>query len=195
MSAAAFLTPLSYVPTLRRVIRYRTADGLSIAAGVVAVTSYGAWLMLARTHTSGMYVALVASTSLAWLQLVLVRRWLSLRPFTLAGAMLLALAAATLAWWSAPLALILLVGLDIGWYLRTIRDIRRSASAAAVSVWEWVLTVTANVAWVAESIRVGNEVLAVQCSLLLTGAAVALWSTVRSHRMAPPVAYHAGVCL
>jgi uncharacterized protein with PQ loop repeat len=182
VSAAAALTPLSYLPTLRRMVVGRTADGVSLTACTVAVVSYGAWLSLARTHTLGMYLALAASAVCAWVTLTYARRWLAASFWVLVGGMFGAVAAAGVAWWSPAVVLAVIIPVDVGWYLRTVRDIWRSTAAAAVSAWGWLAAMAANLAWVAESIRVANVVLVVQCSLLLVGATSSFTVTLLAHR-------------
>ena len=72
---ASALTPLSFLPSLRRSVRLRTADGLTDQLCLLGLTSYGAWLSLAWGVQLPMYVTLVVSAVLSLLQFALVLRY------------------------------------------------------------------------------------------------------------------------
>lgn len=186
-TGAAFLSTLSYLPVLYRMLRFKTTDGVGEVQCALAVVSHAGWLSLAWGVGSGMYAAVLGSAVLAMVQFVLVWRLRGVAGLTLwwsaigVGATVYAVVH-----WAAVTAAIVVV-IDLSWYMRAMRDVVSSVSAKAVSVWGWVMSVVANTVWVAESVRVGKALLAVQCAVMLVCAATMLWLTSRAHRRGGPV--------
>lgn len=176
---AAALGPLSYLPGLRRMVRGRTADGVSIQLCGIGVLSYGTWLGLASGVGREFYLLLLFSSGLALLQTALVVRYTGSTPRQvlpwLAFSVLSCLVAGRWGW----VALVYVAPLDLAWYVRAVRDVVRSVAASAVSVWGWLMGLSANLAWAFEAVLAGSYALVVQC-VLLSGASLAgLLATIR----------------
>lgn len=177
-ACAAMLGPLAHIPSLRRMITGRTADGMTVTLCGLGLFSYSTWMGLAFGLGPFMIIVIVLSLLLCALQAILTARFtrvplMRLLPWmTLSGLSLLV----TLRWEWVALGYIVVV--DLWWYLRALRDVRRSTAAAAVSVWGWVLLLLANSAWVVEALSYGRTALAVQCLILavasLAGGATTL---------------------
>ena len=163
---AAMLGPLAHIPSLRRMVAGRTADGMTVTLCGLGLFSYGTWMGLAFGLGPFMVLVIVLSVLLCALQAFLTARFtqaplIRLLPWvTLSG---LSLFVASRWEW---VALGYIVIIDLWWYLRAVRDVQRSTAAAAVSVWGWVLLFLANVAWVVEALSYGRIALALQCAIL-----------------------------
>ncbi len=179
---AALLGSLSYLPSLRRMIVGRTADGISPTLCGVGLLSYGTWLGLAAGVSYGFYGVLLSSICLAVIQAALAVRYApgsATRMFLwfLAG---VGSSLVALRWpW---LAVVYIVPLDLAWYGRAILDVLRSIVAKAVSVWGWVMGIAANLAWVVEAAASENTPLALQCVLLTCASLAGLVATIKIRR-------------
>jgi len=160
-------------------VRGRTADGVSLQLCGIGVLSYGTWLGLAADIGQGLYVLLLVSSGLTLVQTALVVRytgstlWPMLPWFTAA---VFSYVFATRWEWA---TLIYVAPLDLAWYVRAVRDVIRSVSAAAVSVWGWLMGLAGNTAWTVEATLVGSYALVVQCLLLSGASLVGLLATIR----------------
>jgi hypothetical protein len=190
-ACAAMLGPLAHIPSLRRMIAGRTADGMTVTLCGLGLFAYGTWMGLAFGLGPFMVLVVVLSVLLCALQAFLTARFtrvplMRLLPWaTLSGLSLLV----ALRWeW---VALGYIVAIDLWWYLRAVRDVRRSTAAAAVSVWGWVLLLLANVAWVVEALSYGRIALAAQCSILAVASLAGGVSTlvVQRRALVPANAY------
>jgi hypothetical protein len=179
---ATVLTPLALIPTLRRTIVLRTADGVTVPLCLLGVVSYGAWLGIARGVQLIMYLSLALAFVLSFVQLVYVRRWTSAPLYLIAlGAILACGAYSAAATWSIAAAAII-TPIDAAWYVRAVRDVVRSEVAEAVSPWGWTMSLCGFAAWAAEAVHVGDWVLFGQCAVLFVSAAAAWVATVTVHR-------------
>lgn len=179
---AAGLTPLSYIPGLARMVRKRSADGLSMTLCGTGLVSYGMWIGLATGNTPAMFAILLVSSSLALVQTVIVNRYLGETWTTLARWAGAAVAGGMLSWRWGWAGVAVLVVVDMGWYLRAVRDISRSVNAGAVSIWGWVLTIAANLAWVYDGVVREVPTVAIQSAVLTACAGIAMAVTIRAHR-------------
>jgi hypothetical protein len=179
---AAVLSPLAYLPTLRRMLRLRTADGLTLQLGYLNIVSFSAWLAIASGVRLAMYLTLVAAACCAFFQFVLIQRYTNAARSSLLVGLLLGVSSFLLARQAPWLAAMVVIPIDMAWFIRAIRDVLRSHAAAAVSAWAWVLTCCSYTAWTAEAFIERDTVLFIQCFLLLIGGIAAWAATVVAHR-------------
>lgn len=171
--AAATLGPISHIPTLRRIITKKTADGVSLDLCGVGLVSYGVWLVLAEAVSPYMYALIVVSGSLSLIQTLYVRRLTGASWMRVLGWVLAAAIGAVLAGTMTFAALFIILPIDISWYWRAVSDMIRSRAARAVSTWGWVCSVAANSAWTVEAVANSAWVLAIQCAVLTMASAIA----------------------
>lgn len=179
---AACLTPLSYIPTLWRMAKLRTADGITLQLGLLGIVSYSAWLALASGVALAMYLTLVVAAFLASVQFVLVQRYTGAPRRALLHAAALGATAFIVALRAPWVAALVIVPIDVSWFVRAIRDVLRSDAAHAVSPWAWTLTFCAYLAWTVEAWSKDDTVLFLQCLVLCIGAVAAWAATVWMHR-------------
>lgn len=180
----ASVSPVAYLPGLRRIIRNRTTDGVSQTLCGVGVVSYGMWLGLATRNTPAMFLVLTISSMLALTQLVLVTRLERRGLWSIAPWLAAATIGGVAAWQWQWAAVAVLVVVDAAWYTRALRDILRSRAAAAVSPWGWTLTIIANLSWVYDGIVRSVPTVVVQATALTCAASVALAATILVQRRA-----------
>lgn len=178
LSLAAALAPVSYLPTLRRMVSMRTADGMTTTLCVWGLASYSVWLVLAWGINPGMYVILTISSSLALVQFHLVRKWSGSGPRSYIVLLVAVLFAATVALFLPWFAVVMVSALDAGWNGRAVMDVLRSEAAHAVSVWSWVMFTVSYSAYAVEAVRTGPAALILQCLLLLAGTVCVTAATV-----------------
>jgi len=179
---AALLGPLYYLPGLRRMLVGRTADGVSATLCGIGLLSYGTWLGLADGVSYGFYGVLLVSICLAAIQAVLVVRYSSGSATRMLLWFLSGVGSGLVALRWPWLAVLYIAPLDLAWYGRAIRDILRSVSAKAVSVWGWVMGTAADIAWVVESAVEGNKPLMVQGVLLTCASLAGIAATIKARR-------------
>jgi len=179
---AALLGPLYYLPSLRRMLVGRTTDGVSTTLCGVGLLSYGTWLGLAAGVSYGFYGVLLASSCLALLQAVLAVRYSSGSPIRMLLWFLSGVGSCLVALRWPWLAVIYIAPLDLVWYGRAIRDVLRSVAAKAVSVWGWVMSTTANLAWVVEAAVEGNTPFMLQSVLLTCASMGVIVATIKVRR-------------
>lgn len=185
-TAVAALFPIAMIPNLVRVVRHRTADGLTVQLSLIDLSTCSVWLAVAAGVGQGVYVTLAASVALIFVQFLLVHRYSGTpRWIPVVGIALMLVAFGFASAWP-WIAVLVVAPLDMLWSGRSLRDIARSRAAFAVSVWSWVMWVAAYSAWVVEAPLTGNAILAAHFGALVVGSAIAAAATVTAHRRAMP---------
>jgi len=187
LGALVLLGPLSHVPSLVRLIRLKTGDGMTVTLCGIGFLSYGGWLVLVAPLGVYMLGVVLCSALLEVASMWYVRKW-GAAPWRhvfgwLAAAALVGLLAAYVPGAAFPFVLLV----DLSWYVRALRDILFSKAARAVSVWGWVCSLSANGAWAVSAFNERAWWLLLQCVPLTIAAICALCATLYAHRRDLPV--------
>jgi len=160
----------------------RTADGVSTILCGASLLSYGTWLGLAAGVSYGFYGVLLVSSCLAAVQAVLAVRYSSGSPTRMFLWFLSGVGSCLVALRWPWLAVIYIAPLDLAWCGRAIRDILRSVSAKAVSVWGWGIGTATNFAWAVEAAVTGKTPLVLQSVLRACASIVVIVATIKVRR-------------
>jgi hypothetical protein len=162
----------SLIPGLRRVIKRKTADGVSVALCGMGLVSYFTWLALAKTHDYYMILIIITSSSLYLIQYYYVCKWtktpIITRILWVVIAMVFGVGAFIYPW----LGLMVVIFVDFLWYFKAIKDIKNSVKAEAVSYIGQAIVIIPNLSWVISSLWAKNYKLAAHTGALAIMAAI-----------------------
>jgi len=162
----------SLIPGLRRVIKRKTADGVSVVLCGMGLVSYFTWLALAKTHDYYMILIIVTSSFLCLIQYYYVCKWTKTPIITRILWVILAIGFGMGAFFYPWLGLVVVIFIDFLWYFKAIIDIKNSVKAEAVSYIGQAIAVIPNVAWVISSLWAKNYKLATHTGALAIMAAI-----------------------
>lgn len=178
----AWMGPASHVPSLTRLVRYRTCDGMTPQLCGVATLSYGAWGGLVVGLRGTMIAVFAVGAALSTVTFFYVLRWSRTSLWYLSYWLVPALLCGVVANRWVVVGLLVVGPIDLAWYVRAIKDLRGSKEGRAVSSWGWSMSFIAAVAWAVEGYHAGKWAVQVQSGAIAVAAALAGATTVVVHR-------------
>lgn len=179
VAGIAWLGPASHLPSMRRIIAHKTADGMTPVLCGIATLSYGAWGGLVLGMETRMVLVLCASATLSLVTFLYVLRYNQGSFWYFMAWLAAAIACGVTAWRWNFIGVFIVVPIDLAWYVRAVRDLRKSIAGKAVSVWGWGMSVSANTAWTVAAIIEHRWAVAIHSGVLAGAAgAVMVWTWV-----------------
>jgi hypothetical protein len=144
--------------------------------------SYGAWGGLVVGLRGSMIFVYSAGAVLSLITFYYVLKWSKINIGYIINWVAVSLLCGVVSSHWEVVGLVVVGPIDLAWYIKAVRDLKRSEVGKAVSLWGWVMSFTAAVAWAVEGLVVERWGVFAQSTAIAVAAIVAGTTTLVVHR-------------